>query len=352
MLFLALVLSMTTAQTVIADGFNGPQGVLVAPDGSVWVIDAGMGGDEGEVTAFFPAAGGELTAPYGNTARIVKVGADGTHTEVATLPSIAVGREITGGARLALLGDELYATTGFWLITAGPEAPALMGSVVKVADGEVTEVANLWTLERNQNPDGHFVESHPYGILAGPDGNLWVADAGGNTLIKVNPASGEADVVAAFEGIPGPLPNPGRSDAMESDPVPTAVAVGTDGNVYVSYLVGFPFIPGTAKVVQVAEDGTVSDYALGLTSLTDLQLGPDGNLYAIQFAEFGEQGPAPMSGALVRVGEGDSSEVVMGGLMFPTGLAFDASGNAYVTVNGVGAPGSGQVVRFDGVASN
>ena len=27
--------------TVIAEGFNGPQGVLAAPDGSVWVIEAG-----------------------------------------------------------------------------------------------------------------------------------------------------------------------------------------------------------------------------------------------------------------------------------------------------------------------
>lgn len=27
--------------TVIAKGFNGPQGVLAAPDGSVWVIEAG-----------------------------------------------------------------------------------------------------------------------------------------------------------------------------------------------------------------------------------------------------------------------------------------------------------------------
>ena len=30
----------------IATGLNSPMGVLVAPDGSVWVIDSGMGGDE------------------------------------------------------------------------------------------------------------------------------------------------------------------------------------------------------------------------------------------------------------------------------------------------------------------
>ncbi len=42
--------------------------------------------------------------------------------------------------------------------------------------------------------------------------------------------------------------------------------------------------------------------------------------------------------------EGDASEVVVSGLSFPTSVDFDADGNAYVTTNGVGAPGSGEVV--------
>ncbi|MCA9837110.1 MAG: ScyD/ScyE family protein [Trueperaceae bacterium] len=350
-LVLAFGFGTAFAQDVLAEGLNGPQGILVADDGSIWVIDSGLGGNDGEVTAFFPNAGGEVTAAYGQTARIVKIDADGSQTEVATLPSIAVGQEVTGGARLALLDGELYASSSFWVETAGPDAPPLFGSIVKVADGEISEVANLWMLERDQNPGGFIAESHPYGLLAGPDGNLWVADAGANTLLKVNPATGESEVVAVFEGVPGPLPNPAREDAMEADPVPTAVAVGSDGGVYVSYLVGFPFIPGTAKVVKVADDGSVSDYAMGLTSLTDLRLAPDGNLYAIQFAQFGEQGPAPMSGALVRIAEGDSSEIVIEGLIFPTSVDFDAEGNAYITVNGVGVPGSGQVVKYEGIAA-
>jgi hypothetical protein len=31
--------------SLIATGFNGPQGILVDADGNVWVIDAGVGGD-------------------------------------------------------------------------------------------------------------------------------------------------------------------------------------------------------------------------------------------------------------------------------------------------------------------
>jgi sugar lactone lactonase YvrE len=85
--------------------------------------------------------------------------------------------------------------------------------------------------------------------------------------------------------------------------------------------------------------------------LTDLRMGPDGNLYAVQFGLFTEQGPQPNSGAIVRVQEGDASEVVMDGLSFPTSIDFDAEGNAYVTINGVGAPGSGQVVKFAELAA-
>jgi hypothetical protein len=61
------------------------------------------------------------------------------------------------------------------------------------------------------------------------------------------------------------------------------------------------------------------------------------------------KGLMPDSGAIVRIKEGDASEVVLGGLSFPTSLDFDADGNAYITINGVGAPGSGEVVMVAGL---
>lgn len=328
----------------IATGFNGPQGILVDLDGNVWVIEAGMGGEQ-EVEWINPDSGAVDKAMMGDTARVVRIGADGAQTDVATLPSIFVGTEAIGGARLALLNGELYATAGQWLGDLGPDRLDLAASVVHIAeDGTLHEAGNTWDIEAAENPGRFVLDSHPYGLAAGPDGRLWIADAGGNTLLALDPETGEVSLEAVFDGIPGPMPNPLRDNAMEMDPVPTGIAFDADGTAYVSLLPGFPFIPGSTKVVTVDADGNVADFATGLTMLTDLRMGPDGNLYAVQIGIFGEQGPVPNSGAIIRVLEGDASEVVVDGLSFPTSVDFDADGNAYVTANGVGAPGSGEVV--------
>ena len=338
------------AGTTIAGGINAPQGEIVAPDGSVWVNESGTGGDK-ENTIVNPETGEVEAATYGETARVVQVATDGSQTVAASLTSLLVGQEPLGGARLALVGDSLYVTNGGWIGAASEEALPNTASVLKIEDGTATEVAQTWPIEKEQNPDGHILESHPYGLTPGPDGKLWVADAGANTILTVDPGSGEVSLVAVLEGIASPLPNPARGDAQESDPVPTAVAFGQDGSIYVSYLPGFPFLPGSAKVVKLSSDGQANDYATGLTMVTDLRAGPDGNLYAVSLGQFTEQGPVPNSGAIVRVQEGTASETVLSGLPFPTSIDFTPEGDAYVTTNGVGAPGSGELVLYKGVTS-
>ncbi|MCZ7540097.1 MAG: ScyD/ScyE family protein [Anaerolineae bacterium] len=333
--------------TLVASGFNGPQGVLVDPEGNVWVIDSGVGGEQ--VVQVQGEDGEMADASLGMSARIAMIAPDGTQTDVVMLPSIVLPiGETAGGARLVLLNGTLYATSGWWGSDGTYDPPdGLFAGVVRVDGSEVAPVMDSWAFEKANNPDGTILDNHPYGLAAGPDGWLWVADAGGNDLYRVNPDTGEMVLVAVFDALPGVFPNPAREGAMEADPVPTGVAFDADGNAYVSLLSGAPFVPGSAKVLRISADGAVSDYAVGLTTLTDLTRGPDGELYAVQFGLFSEQGPTPNSGALLRIHEGSASEVVVSGLPFPTAISFDGDGNAYVTVNGVGAPGSGAVVRFD-----
>ncbi len=328
--------------TTVAAGFNGPQGVFVAADGSVWVADGGIPGG-----ATLPIVGGNPVA-LGNNARIVRVATDGTQSVQANLPTIAwpSPEDNTGAARITVLNGQVYATNGIWNEAYDSARLSNMAAVVRVSGGAAAEIANTWDVENSQNPAGSEKDTHPYGLTAGPDGNLYVADAGGNDLLRVNPTTGQVSLVAVF----APFPNNSGVGPPVSDAVPTGVVANSDGTFYVSMLRGFPFTPGTTKVVKVAANGAVSDYADGLTSLTDLRRGPDGNLYAIQFAVFGQQGPAPNSGALVRIKPGFASETVISNLSFPTSVAFNSAGDAYITINGVGAPGSGSVVKYTGVA--
>jgi sugar lactone lactonase YvrE len=325
-------------------------GVMVAPDGSLWVADSGVGGDT-SVEIPNPETGEMMTVTMGDTSRIVRFSSDGTENVMATLPSFAMGMEVVGAARMVRIGVNTYVTSGIWNQDMPPEQMPLMGSIAKISrSGAISEASNTWDFENRQNPDGFIKDSHPWDLAASPDGMLYLADAGANTLLKVNPLNGRIEVVAVFDGLPGPFPNPTRGGAEESDPVPTGVVVAGDGTAYVSFLPGFPFLPGSAKVVKVHADGSVEDFAGGLTMVTDLGMGPDGNLYAVQLGLFSEQGPTPNSGALVRIHPDGQTETVLEGLSFPTGVDFNRAGDVYLTINGLGAPGSGEVHRFDGLA--
>lgn len=337
---------------VVAEGLNAPQGVLVAPDGSIWVVDSGVGGDT-EVDAINPM-GERVTATFGDTGRVIRIGADGSQEVMAALPSILIGEEATGGARLAVIDGEVYVANGVWVSDGSPESVPLpnTAAILRInADGSLTEVAETWSLEKELNPDGSVIETHPYGMAVGPDGLLWVADAGANTLLRVDVNSGAVELLATFEPLPGAFPNPNLGGEMLTDAVPTGIAFDDEGNALVSLLSGFPFIPGSAKVLKVAPDGGVTVYADGLTMLTDLRRGPDGAFYAVQFAVFTDQGPQFGSGALVRIEEGGASVPVVEGLAFPTSVDFNADGDAYITIFGGGPPGAGQLIMVAGVAS-
>lgn len=336
-------------QIVLAE-LNGPQGLHIDADGNLWVVDSGFGGEE-EVDYINPNTLQLDEATFGTTSRIFRLAMDSAPEAIAFLPSAAVGEDFIGGARLVELDGTVYVTVGVWQINAGEEVTLpLQAQVVRIEDGAGVTVADLWAHELENNPDETTnVESHPYGITAGPDGLLYVADAAANALISVDPETGETATVAVFEGLPGVFPSPYRDGELLTDPVPTAVVFGEDGTAYVSLLSGAPFIPGSAKVMQVSADGEVSDFATGFTMLTDLKMGPDGNMYAVSFGMFTEEGPVFNSGSIVRIMPDGSAEVLVEGLPFATAIALDADGNGYVTINGIAIPNAGMVVRYEGL---
>src|SRR5690606_5466870 len=91
-------------------------------------------------------------------------------------------------------------------------------------DGTITTIANLWDFERENNPDDTTLfDSHPYGITAGPDSALYIADAGANDVLRVDPETGEVTLVAVLDPLPGVFPSDTRGGELLTDPVPTAI---------------------------------------------------------------------------------------------------------------------------------
>jgi sugar lactone lactonase YvrE len=280
---------------------------------------------------------------------VTQLGIGGTARPVAVgLPSY--GEAEGSGADGATGPAGLVATReSLWLAVGGPGTltPFVQtlrhdGAVLRVdlATGAVAQVADLVAHERAHDPDGLGANANPYGLARAPDGVLYVADAGANALLRVDPASGRVSTAAVFEGLPAPEANPGRQGRRELDPVPTGVAVGFDGRVYVSLLSGAPHPPGAAKVVRLREDGRVEDVATGLTAAAGLAVAPDGLLYVTELFTEDVRGPAgAASGRISRLRLDGRREVVAEGLPYPNGLAFDRAGHLFATVESPGVAG-------------
>ncbi|MEA2526696.1 MAG: hypothetical protein QOF73_3923 [Thermomicrobiales bacterium] len=344
--------------TLVASNLLNPRFIAVADDGSLYVSEAGTGGDE-QIFAptgieGSPEASPTPQEPFGTrglTGQVTQIAPDGTATVVAQgLPSYTLGPESTGPAGIVVADGTI------WLAVGGPGPGAAFidpipneNSVVSIdpATGTVTLVADIGAYEHANNPHPAAIDSNLYGIALADDGLLHVADAGGNAVYHVDPTSGELTVLAVIEDIP--LPEGAQGPPM-LQAVPTGVTANPAGGVYVGLLSGGPFPPGAAKVLAVSPDGTVADAATGLTMVVDVKVGPDGNLYASQIStNFLSEPPAP--GSVVRILADGTQETVVDGLMLPNGIDFDAEGNLYVVAGavGFGAP-AGMVLRFDGVA--
>lgn len=341
---------------LVLGGLNSPQGVFVAADGSVWVTDSGTGGDTKFTAPNANQPGQTVEGTYGATGRVVRVTPDGTATDVARTTSVFVpGLEATAGGKFAVVNGAVYVTNGVWNAAHSGARPTGASSVLQVGAGDPAEIASAFAFEAANNPDGvpaeqGGVDSHAYGAAAGPDGKVYVTDAGANTLLRLDPATKALSLVAVFAPLQNPNPMPGMPPVSQA--VPTGVAFGNDGAAYVALLTGFPFATGAAKVVRVdVASGAQRDFATNLTLLTDIARGPDGNLYALSFANaFRLGGPGvpyvPNSGSVVRLRADGRKEVVLSGLNYPTGLAFNSAGDAFVAENGLGLPLSGKVVQY------
>jgi DNA-binding beta-propeller fold protein YncE len=190
------------------------------------------------------------------------------------------------------------------------------------------------------------------GMALGPDGKLYAANIQANTVIRIDPETGQALGVFTSGG-----------DLT----FPKGVAFGPDGHLYVSDLNAVKRFNGST--------GAYMNEVVALPAVSDLKFGPDGRLYlarvnsllqydagsgkllkqiwpgpfeSLTFAPNGDLYASELSGDDVfRFEAGTFTYLGVfasgGGLNDPAGLAFGPDGNLYVVSNKTGS-----VKRYSG----
>lgn len=374
----------------IADGLNNPRGVAVAPDGTVYVAESGSGGTtSNEDVAIAGPPGLFCSGPTGSITKIefidgAKVefidatrdsGTAATSRLAAQFPSVVgaqgdscdpapLGFAATGPSSLAVEED------GTLIVAMGMGGPPdnqdvlgdVFGSVFRVV-AEVLEdnIANIPAYVATQSA---LSESNPYGVALVPEGIL-VVDAGADALFLIRNDS-TIDTVIAFPDF-GQAPVPVLSCGNNSTPpvgtmvnissVPTAVAIGPEGDYFVGFLTGEPYAPGASKVLKISmveERSEPTIYVDNLTQITGLAFDADGSLYISQLSDASIlefevcQSNPPVNGSVIKVDTNGNRETI-GQFPYVNDVAVDKeTGAVYVAVNSIfsNAVGGGSIVKL------
>lgn len=258
-----------------------------------------------------------------------------------------------------------------WAVTAGADPTVSSNQALwRIEGGEAELVADLFAFEQAKNPHPEAVDSNPFDVETLGGERALVADAGGNTLLRVN-EDGDIRLVAVLPDEEVSTANAERILGVDFPPtlpaqaVATSVAIGPDGAYYVGELKGFPAPIGESRVLRIERDArnarcgespkckVVLD---GLTSIVDLRFGPDGKLYVAQIEDTSwfavelvvfEGVPLTLVGGSVHrcdVNTGACSAVVTGKPIL-TSITFRRDGSLWGAINAL-YPGQADVVQL------
>jgi hypothetical protein len=151
---------------------------------------------------------------------------------------------------------------------------------------------------------------------------LYVADASMNSVARVNTETGRWQRLIRFP----PLQNTTTVGPPRIDAVPTSVRVLGDGELLVSFLTGFPFTPGNARVQKVDVESRTTEVLIpALNSVTDVLVRRMPRLRSqVLVLEFSQNQSAdpPAAGRLLAF-DGAAPQVIAGGLVTPVSMAYD-----------------------------
>jgi hypothetical protein len=303
-----------SAGTLLASGLVSTQGAAVGPDGALYVTEGGTGGDI-EVTPpdDFPAD--EPVPGFGLTGRVSRIDPETGErtTEADGLPSL--GNEEEGGFGLV---DVAFSGATMYVLTTG-DADAFgqeewPNGIYRVNGDDIDLIADISAFNR-ENPV-EFPDAGPGGNPFALDirgSEFFVTDGNYNRILRIS-SNGDINILTEFDNV-----------------VPTGLEAGTGGPVLMTQFGAFPHTASNSFLVSIAlPTGTTTNVAGGFAQLIDVENGPGGATYALQFGstDTSPEGD-PFSGKILSL-EGGTLTPLVTGFMLPTSLDFSGD-TAYVT---------------------
>ena len=364
--------SGTPTVSVVRSGLNNPRHLTLTGDG-LWVAQAGAGGPAGKSNCVTgPSLGGTGNTQFcvGQTGAVSLI----RHGHIAAsvrLPSVVEkdNGEVLGPAGVAFSHGRAAVVMQDVLVNShgGNALPKPAGNLfgqLLIRSGHRASAVNLaaYAAAHPQSafslgtvPGETAYDSNPFDAVA-YHGGFVVADAAANSLLQVSP-SGKIHLLARFPavtetapaGVLGPTPVTVKAQA-----VPTSIAVGRDGAVYVGLLRGVPSNPGTAYIYRVVPGHAPTIWARHLTAVTSIAFDRYGRLLATEYSTGGLLSPPTTPGALVRISR-DGHHVTplpVTGLFQPTGVAAASNGTVYVSNYGdstATAAHPGEILKITGL---
>ncbi|MFC5411113.1 ScyD/ScyE family protein [Larkinella bovis] len=275
-------------QSTVVSNLKSPIGIVEDTKGYLWITEAGSG------TAS-PASGQvSVITPSGSIFPVI--------TGFVSAQSPEGGPE--GLNHLALKDGKLYILHGVTDRLYIADVSSFVPGVTAPLSASALASEDIGTYVKGEHPNApDDPDSNPYNLIFGPDGDLYIADAGANAIIRRNKDTKALSIYATFPDITT-SPKP-----FSGDVVPTGIVF--DGTKFwVTSLTGAPFHPNIATIYHVTyggATGVVSSYKTGFTTLTDIELSPDKKPLV---TEFGFQAAGPPILGLVASGD-DPNETLL-----------------------------------------
>lgn len=337
--------------TVVASGLEAPRDMAWGPDGHLLVSEAGV------PTSDCVGSGFTLEC-FGVNGSIADISSGTAKPIITGLVTAYNEEEMVGPDALTYTRGHLYTQE-----TGAPQEipsglPASLttvldkqfGALLDVTPHRLSVVANpgnvdyQWS-QAHTNLTSDFPDADPYGLAANPRGGFYLADAASNTLDSID-AWGHVQVLAFIPELPN-----------GTDAVPTCVAAGPDGSVYVGELTGHGNSATAASIYRYSPwTGKLTVWQSGFSAIDGCGFGAHGNFYATELDTTGFLPPGNPDGAVIQISP-DGTRTVLGAgqLLAPSGFLAGPDGSIYVTNDSIiwpaitgtiSGPDSGEVVKI------